>query len=296
MPDGVSSALSGFRTYTSYYDECLKQGMQMTISYGRSTGKHITGSPGNRQVRRGFTLIELLVVVAIISLLIAILLPALQHAREQARSTVCLANMKTLATGVFQYAGDWNDWLPFHSDSNWGTNARHAPVTTLAKYVRPPKVIRDLSVPQFPWKVDPNDDSAWVCPSDDDIGELYPNNPTYYPKRVELSYMQHQHLCNEYVDASGRTHMDPRQMSSIIGDMYGTQTFGERFMTTTVDKIWCFSDGTVYDPTSPGSPYVGTKHNGGANWGFLDGHAAWYSDEGRLLNQPTSAAWYRIYF
>jgi prepilin-type N-terminal cleavage/methylation domain-containing protein len=57
--------------------------------------------------RSGFTLIELLVVVAIIALLIAILLPTLQRAREQSRATVCLSNVKQLTQSFFLYAEEY---------------------------------------------------------------------------------------------------------------------------------------------------------------------------------------------
>ena len=62
--------------------------------------------------RRGFTLIELLVVVAIIGLLIAILLPSLNKARDNAKSATCLSNLKALGQGANTYAADWNNFLP----------------------------------------------------------------------------------------------------------------------------------------------------------------------------------------
>jgi prepilin-type N-terminal cleavage/methylation domain-containing protein len=61
---------------------------------------------------RGFTLIELLVVVAIISLLISILLPSLQRAREQAKAIACLALEKGLGNAAQMYASSANGWIP----------------------------------------------------------------------------------------------------------------------------------------------------------------------------------------
>ena len=57
-----------------------------------------------RLSRKAFTLIELLVVVAIIALLISILLPSLQGAREQAKKALCLSNMKQVGLGSHSYA------------------------------------------------------------------------------------------------------------------------------------------------------------------------------------------------
>jgi len=63
--------------------------------------------------RKGFTLIELLVVIAIIAILAAILFPVFAKAREKARTTACLNNMKQLALAVHMYMGDWDGFFPF---------------------------------------------------------------------------------------------------------------------------------------------------------------------------------------
>jgi prepilin-type N-terminal cleavage/methylation domain-containing protein len=60
---------------------------------------------------KAFTLIELLVVVAIISLLVSILLPSLQKAKDLARQTVCMTTLKGYHLGLFQYVQDNNEYL-----------------------------------------------------------------------------------------------------------------------------------------------------------------------------------------
>ena len=62
--------------------------------------------------RRAFTLIELLVVISIIALLIALLLPALAHAREAAWHAVCLSNQRQLAMATLVYAEDHDGIVP----------------------------------------------------------------------------------------------------------------------------------------------------------------------------------------
>lgn len=95
---------------------------------------------------KAFTLVELLVVIAIIALLLSVLIPALQNAREQANSIKCMSRLRNLGTAAMTYSNEYNGHYPLagsrdHNNKlpNWGGEYPGAPFwdAILLRYIYP---------------------------------------------------------------------------------------------------------------------------------------------------------------
>jgi len=126
-----------------------------------------------RVKKHGFTLVELLVVIAIISILAAMLLPALSHSKEKARAMQCAGNLRQWGLAFRMYADDHDDFLP----------RRGQGVQVLAQIDRPEDWFNALpsyfGLVPFQSMVTNNvkpaahDHSIFICPTAEDAGATY---------------------------------------------------------------------------------------------------------------------------
>jgi len=200
-----------------------------------------------RQCRRGFTLSELLVVVALFTILAGVLLPVFAHARECARRTRCLSNLRHLALAHQVYVEDYDDTLPC-----WVMPGPGGPV-----------LWTDFLQPYFR--------SAQVL----DEGLKRPNEE--HPYEWGADYV----LCSWGPGGNG-TLQDPywRWPGAPLFSPEGVRSTMRMAEVSRPAECMQFSDGITvrYSRSRPDCDLLSRHWNGVLNGAFLDGHARTVSD------------------
>jgi prepilin-type N-terminal cleavage/methylation domain-containing protein len=159
-----------------------------------------TGSP-----RRGFTLVELLVVIAIIGVLVALLLPAIQAARESARRIQCTNNMKQLGLGALNFDSAKKRLPPSgQCDSTGGASTTYM-IHSTATYILP-YIERQAVYSQFDHAADPR--------------VVYGATPTASGEQLTTATG-----CLLHLDARGRNYDDPAHPSGQVAAKSKIDTF-----------------------------------------------------------------------
>jgi prepilin-type N-terminal cleavage/methylation domain-containing protein len=207
--------------------------------------------------RAAFTLIELLVVIAIIAILAAILFPVFAQAREQARKSSCLSNMKQISLGILGYVQDYDEAFPLNR-YDWPT----VPYTwreAVQPYIKNLHVFRDPSNPEAmrvftPGREPGVDTSCWGSPQ---VPKSYAYNGGFF-NRDGSPGSPARHLAE----------IDRAADLMLIADMSrnGCPDAGQHCFSCSVAACNCFH----------------FAHRCANNWAYTDGHVKWTRAENTL--------------
>jgi prepilin-type N-terminal cleavage/methylation domain-containing protein/prepilin-type processing-associated H-X9-DG protein len=251
----------------------------------------------SRAGARGFTLIELLVVIAIIAILAAILFPVFAQAREKARQSTCLSNMRQMAMASRMYLTDYDDTVVpcylYSRHSSAGTGARGAPYL---------QWWTDLLHPYV------KNDRLWHCPN---WSAIYDYGRQTFPEGEGpgLRKLRWSLGCNNWHYWPGNNQNKPAVLLGAMGvnrpgleiNSSEAEVQNPADLIMAVDAVspelwtppqhdWANVKDRVAAPCT-GAPCRGDvhlRHSGGFNGFFVDGHVKWMRQSKRenWLKQP----------
>ena len=250
---------------------------------------HVTSASFRRRLTGGFTLVELLVVIGIIALLISILLPSLNKAREQAKRASCLANVRSLAQLAMIYATENKGRWPL------------AAMSTNLQRMNPQYITNEMNVGfRFASALNASGNPSgfeiarmWRCPSNEQANlkrwDDVMNGPgiTAFPTLLETSYV----YCgngwgplsgfNRTPEAgSGNAATWTKEILPVkVSDRGMKPLFADKTEWYYIAPGFRANHGVTLKPTSG----YGNPTTPGMNTAYTDGHAEWTDLRGVIL-------------
>lgn len=239
--------------------------------------------------KKAFTLIELLVVISIIALLMAIMMPALSKAKEQASKTVCGSRLRSISTGVFLFVAENDGWFPMTDGTTFGDiNAGDGCKECLDwGSVYPQRDLWYIDVaPYLGLQDDPYVSQNWMQAETKglDAPKIYQcpsmKKTVYGTKGLAFGWNWNGmgYKCKDYFDSKAKRYWEPRKPSQIssaaITGIIGENPLGQdpELEAKSPRHYW---GGEVWDGYTGGKYgfyFYGDRHSGGSSYICVDGH------------------------
>jgi len=245
-----------------------------------------------RTARSGFTLIELLVVIAIIAILAAILFPVFAQAREKARQTTCLSNMKQLDLGALQYTQDYDETWPLTyiiTDPTSNTNALSIWTMPLKSDDAPTRALEStLWASAMQSYIKSN--GVYVCPSagdDTDLGAgiTLDDAGGFRSSLLINGYLNQWPAAQSPAPASVIAFSEATGRQTIVGWQLAfpiplAADATDMLVFQAGDGVNCSASAGSYGWTDVNYAKSWQLHGLGQNYAYMDGHVKWQATPG----------------
>jgi prepilin-type processing-associated H-X9-DG protein len=197
--------------------------------------------------RDAFTVTELLVLVPVAAVLTTMLFALSNDAKQQLQAAACLGNMRLWGQGLMLYANDHNDYFPYNGQPGYvcGGPNTNAWFNIVPPYIGQKSLCQLYTAGTPPT---PLTKSLWSCPS--------ATNITVQPTLTNLYFMYSMSMC-WHKEGSTRVGFQRNRMTSPASTILFCEEVEDNF------------------PTTNGKYDMVTRHFGGSNFVFGDGHADW---------------------